>query len=122
MRVVVSTESDAAWRTRITRVRKAERAGDVAVIVLAGLASVYEFTFDDVLTYACHRACRKHPLLLRLVIYAIAGHLASDVPYRFDVFDARNVVHRWIVESFRYTRRRIRAEHRDRPPFHLQGA
>jgi hypothetical protein len=66
--------------------------------IAAGLATVvFELKSDDLLSEATERYCAKHPLLTRVVIGAIAGHLACVLPPHIDVFSAKNLLHRGVV-------------------------
>ena len=74
---------------------------DKAWLVLVGGALVFEMASDDLLSESTQRFCAAHPLLGRLVILLVAGHLAQALPYRGDVFDARNLIHLWVVKGYR---------------------
>lgn len=79
---------------------KHARAGEIALGVLAGAAVTYEFTFDDLLSMATERWCSKRPWLRFVILAAgsaITWHLACLAPSCVDIFDARNVLHQWIV-------------------------
>jgi hypothetical protein len=90
------------------RLAERERLGSMAIGVLTAEALVYEFWADDVLSFATKRMVKRHPVLARLVILAISGHLADVVPWHIDLFDARNPIHRAIVIVIRDLKRRIR--------------
>ena len=78
---------------------------DYAWLAIGAGVAVYELTADDMLSEATqrYRACR--PWLTRLVITAIAGHLAGVIPPVVDIFSAQNLLHRWIVEHYPLARR-----------------
>jgi hypothetical protein len=79
------------------------KSGDVAWMVIAAGAIVYELTADDLLSEATQRYCAHHPWLTRLIITAVAGHLGGAMPACIDVFSAKNLLHRWIVEHYPIT-------------------
>ncbi len=82
------------------------RQGDVAWAVIVAAVIAYELAAEDMLSESTHRACGRHPIVTRLAIGAVAGHLARLMPPTVDVFDARNVVHRWCVQRYRWARTR----------------
>lgn len=88
-----------------SKVRSHERAGEIALAGFICGAIVYELMFDDLLSMATERWCRKRPVLTRLVIGAVAGHLACALPHHIDVFSADNIIHRGIVWAIREVRR-----------------
>jgi hypothetical protein len=79
------------------QMRRHERSGEVAMAVLICAAIGYELLFDDLLSMATERWCRKHPVLTRIPIIAVAGHLSCLLPHQVDVFHAHNAFHRGIV-------------------------
>jgi hypothetical protein len=82
----VTHEADAMW---------------IALIV-CGLT--FEFTSEDLLSYSTQRAVARNPILARLVILALAGHLACVIPKAIDVFDSKNVIHTRIARAYRRIR------------------
>lgn len=80
--------------------------GDLAWVALIAGAVVYEFSNEDLLSFAAERACERHPILCRMVIFAVAGHLACMVPAAVDVFSAKNIAHRGVVHGIRTVRGR----------------
>lgn len=85
------------YSAAVSRARRSARAGEVAILAFACAAIVYELTFDDLLSMATERWCRKHPILARIPFIAIFGHLTCLLPYQVDVFNAHNIIHRGIV-------------------------
>jgi hypothetical protein len=75
------------------------RSGDVAWLAILTGAVIYELAADDLLSEASERYYTAHPVFTRMVIMAVAGHLAGLLPARVDVFDANNVLHRGIVKA-----------------------
>jgi hypothetical protein len=76
------------------------KQGDIAWgVILAGVV-FFELTADDLLSEATERYWTKHPILTRVVIGAVAGHLAGVIPSTLDLFSAENVVHQWAVEHW----------------------
>ena len=76
------------------------RSGDYAWLVLMWLvSSPYELFADDLLSEATDRYRLAHPVLERLVIIAVAGHLGGMLPGWADVFSAKNLIHRGIVAA-----------------------
>lgn len=70
------------------------------VIVTGGI--VFELlSKDDLLSDASERLCNKHPVLARVVILALAGHLAVVLPHHIDLFNAKNIFHRGIAYGYR---------------------
>jgi hypothetical protein len=82
------------------------RQGDFAWAAIVGAAVAYELLADDLLSESTQRLCRRHPLLARLVMGAVAGHLMGIMPPLVDVFSARNVAHQWAVAHYRWARKR----------------
>lgn len=82
------------------------RQGDVAWAVLLAAVLAYELTADDLLSDATQRYCRAHPILGRVLIGALAGHLAGVLPPIVDVLSAQNAVHRTAVAHFPLARDR----------------
>ena len=76
------------------------RQGDIAWLAIISGVIVYELVADDLLSEATERYCARHPLLTRIVIGAVAGHLAVLIPSAVDVFSAKNVFHQWAVAHF----------------------
>lgn len=81
----------------VSKARRNERAGEVALVAFICAAIAYELTFDDLLSMATERWCRKHPVLPRIIIGAVAGHLACVLPAEIDVFNADNIIHRGVI-------------------------
>jgi hypothetical protein len=81
------------------------QSADLAWLVILGGAVVFEFASDDVLSDSTARLCARHPILSRLVILSIAGHLSCVLPPLFDVFSAKNLVHRSVMLSYRQSKR-----------------
>ncbi len=71
------------------------KQGDVAWLAIIACIIAYEFTADELLSEAAERYCAKHPWLTRLLIAAVAGHLACLTPPKYDIFNAENVAHKW---------------------------
>ena len=80
--------------------------GDLAWIALITAAVIYEFSNEDLLSLATERACHRNPILSRLVIFAVAGHLACVLPAAIDVFSAKNIAHRGVAAGYRTVRSR----------------
>jgi len=78
---------------------------DKAWLVIVGGAIVFELASSDLLSESSLRFVNAHPLLGRVVILGIAGHLGGVIPWRIDMFDARNLAHLWIVKGYRRVRR-----------------
>jgi hypothetical protein len=76
--------------------RRYERAGEIAMTALICAAVAYELTFEDLLSMATERWCAKRPVLTRVAILAVAGHLAYVMPRQLDVFHADNVFYRYV--------------------------
>lgn len=89
----------------LRRARRAPRSGEIALAGFVCLAIVYELMFDDLLSMATERWCRKRPVVTRTVIGAVAGHLACVLPHHIDVFNANNVIHRGVVWLIREVKR-----------------
>jgi hypothetical protein len=81
----------------MARLLTERRSGDAAWLVIIGGAIAYEFAFDDLLTDSADRARARHPLLTRLIILAIAGHLTAWLPPWADLLAAKNAMHRLVV-------------------------
>jgi hypothetical protein len=80
------------------------KQGDVAwVAILLGVL-VYELVADDLLSESSERAVNRFPILGRLAIGAVAGHLACVIPPAVDVFSAKNIAHQWAVAHFPFAR------------------
>lgn len=94
---VLEQQYSKGYLAAVSRARRNERAGEIAVLTFACAAIAYELTFDDLLSMATERWCRKHPVLPRIVIGAVAGHLACVLPHQIDVFHANNAFHRGVV-------------------------
>lgn len=77
---------------------------DVAWLTMIVGGLIFEFASDDLLSDSAERMCRRHPILGRLAIFALAGHLGVVLPYHVDLFNAKNVVHRGIVFGCRAAR------------------
>ena len=78
--------------------RQYKRAGEIAIAVWACETIAYELLFDDLISVATRRWIDNHPIFPRLVILAVAGHLAWVLPHQVDVFDARNIFHRAVIK------------------------
>jgi hypothetical protein len=74
---------------------------DQAWIALVCGAIIFEFASDDLLSESSLRFVAAHPVLGRLIILGVAGHLSGVLPFRADVFDARNLVHVLIIKGYR---------------------
>lgn len=98
----------AAERRR--RLRERERLGELAIAAMTCQGVIYEFWAEDVLSFATQRWTKAHPVLTRVIAYALVLHLVGDMPYQFDMFDARNLVHRGIVAGVRWLRAHRRPE------------
>jgi hypothetical protein len=79
-------------------------SGDAAWLIIIGGAVTYELLFDDLLSESADRARAKHPVMLRLVIGAIALHLTALIPAWADLFNAKNLAHRGVVRLYSVTR------------------
>lgn len=86
------------------------QSGDLAWLAIICYGLAYEFTHDDLLSFATERWCRKHPILARALILALAGHLACVLPAAIDVFDAKNVAHRGVAAGIRWGKQQRRVE------------
>lgn len=84
-------------RAHIATMRRYERAGEIGIAALGLIAVAYEMTFDDLLSMATERWCKRHPVLARIPIFAICGHLACVLPHQLDIFSAHNRFHRYLV-------------------------
>jgi hypothetical protein len=73
------------------------RSGDVAWGILGTAVVAYELTFEDVLSFASQRYCDRWPWLSRVIIFALAGHLAHVLPAPVDLLHSENRVHRRIA-------------------------
>lgn len=83
------------------------RTGDYAWAAIIGSVIVYELKSDDLLSEATARYCTRYPIFTRVVIMAIAGHLAVLIPPAIDVFSAKNVLHRGVVNLTGVDRRKL---------------
>lgn len=70
---------------------------DKAWIGLVAGAIFFELSSEDLLSHSTERFCVKHPILSRLIILAVAGHLGCVLPHHIDLFSAKNVIHRGII-------------------------
>jgi hypothetical protein len=86
--------------SRATQVKQA----DAMWIVLIVCGLIFEFTSDDLLSYSTERAVVRNPILTRLVILAVAGHLACVTPNAIDVFNSKNVIHTRVAKVYRRIR------------------
>lgn len=85
------------------------KSGDVAWgVIFAGVLTYEVRARDDLLSLACGRYRQRYPLLTRLVIFGIAGHLAGVLPPWLDLLSAKNVLHRSVI-------RRVFRLQEDRP-------
>lgn len=82
------------------------RSGDVAWLAILAGVIVYELAADDLLSEATERYVVRHPVLTRIGIIAIAGHLACLMPTAVDVFSAKNIFHRGVVHVTNVDRRK----------------
>ena len=82
------------------------RAGNYAWLAILGGAVVYEFAAEDLLSESTSRACQAHPLLARIFILAVAGHLACVIPPAIDLLSAKNLVHQGLVKASGIDRRK----------------
>lgn len=62
---------------------------------------IFEFTSQDLLTDSAERMVIRHPILTRLGIFAIAGHLAVVLPHHIDLLNAKNGFHRRVAHEYR---------------------
>lgn len=81
---------------------------DKAWIALTGGVIFFELASEDLLSHASERMCRRHPVLTRLLIVALAGHLGCVLPHHVDMFDAKNLIHRGIVLGCRQIKNGMR--------------
>ena len=81
---------------------------DKAWLALVGGALVFEAVAlsksSDLLSESSLRFMAAHPVLGRLGILLVAGHLSGVLPHHGDVFDARNVIHVQIIKGYRRAR------------------
>lgn len=77
------------------------QSADYAWTAILGGAVIYEIVADDLLSQGTDRYRAAHPVLVRMVIIALAGHLGGMLPPQLDLFNAKNVLHRLIVASHR---------------------
>lgn len=77
---------------------------DKAWFALVGGAVVFELAADDLLSESSLRFVAAHPVLGRVAILGVAGHLSGVLPWSVDVFDSRNLAHLWIVKGYRRIR------------------
>lgn len=80
---------------------KTRPSADYAWGAILGGAVIYEIMAEDLLSEGTDRYRAAHPVLVRMVIIALAGHLGGMLPQQLDLFDARNYMHRLIVASHR---------------------
>jgi hypothetical protein len=73
------------------------QSGDYAWAAIIMGVVIYELRADDLLSEATDRYRASHPLLQRLVVLAVAGHLGGMIPAWADVFSAKNLIHRGVV-------------------------
>lgn len=78
---------------------------DYAWLVMITGAVVFEFASQDLLSQSAERMVKRHPVLTRVGILALAGHLAVVLPYHIDLFNAKNLFHRGVVTGYRSYRR-----------------
>jgi hypothetical protein len=78
---------------------------DYAWTTLVAGVIAYELCADDLLSDGTRRYCTRYPILTRLVIAAVAGHLACAIPSSIDVFSAKNIVHRTLIAPYARTRK-----------------
>jgi hypothetical protein len=83
----------------------AARPADYAWGTIVVGAIIYELCADDLLSDGTRRYCTRYPILTRIVIAAIAGHLACALPSSIDVFSAKNIVHRTLTAHYPRTRK-----------------
>lgn len=74
--------------------------------IIAAIA--YEFSSDDLLSMAVDRWRGKHPIWIRFWVLALAGHWGGLIPPAFDIFNAKNLLHRGV---FHLIAARARATH-----------
>lgn len=92
----------------VTPVQSGILPADYFWLVFFGAAIVFEFASKDLLSDSSARMVKRHPILTRLGILALSGHLAVVIPYHVDVFNAKNVFHRGIAYSYRQAELRCR--------------
>jgi hypothetical protein len=80
---------------------KTRPSADYAWTAILGGAVVYEVMAEDLLSEGTDRYRAAHPVLVRVVIVALAGHLGGMLPHQLDVFSANNLLHRLIVAGHR---------------------
>jgi hypothetical protein len=80
------------------------RSADKAWVALIAGGLIFEFTSEDLLSHATERAVVRSPILTRLVILAVAGHLACVTPGAIDVFSPSNAIHRRAALVYRRIR------------------
>lgn len=85
------------------------RSGDYAWATIIVSVIAYELIADDLLSEATDRYRASYPLLQRLVVLAVAGHLGGMIPGWADVFSSRNLLHQGVV-TLTHMDRRKRAE------------
>lgn len=86
----------------MTRLQPADKAW----FVIVGGAIVFELASRDLLSESSLRFVSAHPILGRVLILGVAGHLSGVIPWPMDMFDARNLAHLWIVKGYRRVRHR----------------
>ncbi len=80
---------------------KPRPSADYAWVTILGGAIVYEMVADDLLSQGTDRYRAAHPVLLRMMVVALAGHFGGMLPHQLDLFDARNYMHRLIIAGHR---------------------
>jgi hypothetical protein len=93
-------------RTGLLKMMTRLQPADKAWLVIVGGAIVFELASSDLLSESSLRFVHAHPVLGRVAILGVAGHLGGMIPWRLDMFDARNVFHHGIVLGYRRVRHR----------------
>lgn len=79
---------------------KHPRIADKAWYALISCAVAFEFLADDKLSESTQRLCNRYPVLIRVVIFLVSGHLAHVLPAIIDVFHPGNPLHRGIIRTY----------------------
>ena len=74
---------------------------DYAWLAIITAALIFEFKSKDLLSHSTERMVKRHPILARAGILALAGHLAVVLPSHVDLFSAKNLFHQGIAHSYR---------------------
>ena len=81
---------------------------DYAWLALCTAALIFEFTSSDLLTHSTERMVKRHPILTRVGILALAGHLAFVLPPYLDLLSNKNIFHQGVALGYKRARRHDR--------------